>query len=295
MISVERQLAATHVDAVRALLDFLLARTSAEVIIGEGTGTGSAGTMVGFKNFGYLSLAQEYDVRLVDLNTDEPVTTHILDVNLRPLSVSLAKTVVDSDFRISICPPKTHDCVVVTASLKNMVMGSLLRRQNQVVNRFFLYGELFAKKVLGMSSSGRAPTLVANITGNNKIKVHQGYAVMNLNLYKLAKLIPPHLAIIDGLQGMEGEGPVEGEEVKLGMALASTDFVACDSLMASIMGFDISQIGYLYYSWKQGLGQGDISQIDIVGDRTETRPFKPHPAYEDQPKWQLAGVERYLD
>ena len=63
--SVTRQLAATHIDTIRAVLDFILNKElkPKEIIVGEGSGTGN--TSAGFKNFNYHALKKEYNVELV--------------------------------------------------------------------------------------------------------------------------------------------------------------------------------------------------------------------------------------
>jgi uncharacterized protein (DUF362 family) len=294
--SVTRQSAATHVDATRAVLDFLRQRTSAQIIIGEGSGSFLGSTKLGFKNFGYLTLGEQYDLKLIDLNSDEPVTTEIFDYKLRPLTIRLAKTAVAADYRISISPPKTHDCVVVTAALKNMVMGSVVRKGNRAVNKLFAIGQRL-RQSSSVPFSGKMATWLGHLSGDDKMKVHQGHAVMNLNLYKMARVVPPQLSVIDGFQGMEGEGPADGEPVDLGIAIASTDFVAADSLAAALMGFEPKEIGYLFYCWQKGLGEIDISKMSIIGERVESciRPFKPHPTHEAQLRWQMIDAERYLE
>lgn len=294
--SVTRQLAATHVDATRAVLDFLRQRTSAQIIIGEGSGSFTGSTKLGFKNFGYLTLGEQYDIKLIDLNSDTPVKTEIFDYELRQLTIGLARTAVAADYRISISPPKTHDCVVITASLKNMVMGSIVHKGNWAVGKLLGIGQ----RLRGSSSvpfSGKMATWLGRLSGSDKIKVHQGHAVMNLNLYKLARVVVPQLSVIDGFQGMEGEGPADGEEVNLGIAIASTDFVAADSLAATLMGFEPKEIGYLFYCWQRGLGEIDISEMRIIGETVESciHPFKPHPTHQAQLRWQMIDVERYLE
>ncbi len=124
-VSTRRQLAATHVDAVRAVLDWLRPRYDGLITIGEGAATSD--TFDGYRNFGYLALAEEYNVRFEDLNQDQWVPIEVYDRNLRPMAVRVARTTVESDFRISVGPPKTHDAVIVTLSLKNIVVGSLIR------------------------------------------------------------------------------------------------------------------------------------------------------------------------
>ncbi|MFQ5925573.1 MAG: DUF362 domain-containing protein, partial [Dehalococcoidia bacterium] len=288
LISIARQLAITHIDALRALLDFLKERTSCQIIIGEGTGTGSPDTMTAFRRLGYFNLGERYNVRFVDLNIDEGEPVEILDSQLGPLTVMLAKSVVDADYRISLCPPKTHDCVIITLSLKNMLVGSLRRKENAVAAKLASLANLMPLRTSPSLWVGLAARWI-RISGNDKVKIHQGYPAINLNLYKLARIIPPHLSLIDGFEAMEGEGPTEGEKVDLRIALASTDFVACDSIAARIMGFDIADIGYLRYCHQAGLGQGDILKINIIGESIEAcaRTFKPHPSFQRQLKWHI--------
>jgi hypothetical protein len=66
-VSTNRPLCATHVDAIRAILDFLTPHFKGQIIIGESTAS-RAGTLDGYKNYGYLSLQKEYGVKLIDLN-----------------------------------------------------------------------------------------------------------------------------------------------------------------------------------------------------------------------------------
>jgi uncharacterized protein (DUF362 family) len=139
--------------------------------------------------------------------------------------------------------------------------------------------------------------LSTTLLRSDKTAMHQGYPAINLNLYALAKYIPPHLSIIDGFLGMEGPGPSDGEPVKLGVAIASTDFLAADTVAAKVMGYDIDEIGYLYYCQLKGLGVGDLEKIEIVGNtRLEDciRPFRAHPAYRQQLRWRIQEFERFL-
>ena len=165
----------------------------------------------------------------------------------------VAKTVIEADYRISPAVLKTHDCVIVTLSLKNMVMGSVL----------------------------------------DKRRMHQGFPAMNVNLYKVAELVPVHLAVIDGWRGMEGNGPVRGTAVDSRVALASTDFIAADAVAAKLMGFNPSEIGYLQYAGGNygfdPLGTADLSDIKLVGENLDSveRRFKPHYAYSEQKNWRI--------
>lgn len=246
-VSVERQLAATHVDAVKALLDFLQELGIEKFLIAEGPAYGKADE--GFKNFNYYQELGDYDIEFRDLDDDEYNKVKLFDENLKPLDFRVSKTVIESDYRISVTPLKTHDTVIATLSLKNMLVGALI--------------------------------------GNDKNKLHQGYNAINLSLCKLAEIIPPNLSVLDGFLAMEGNGPIEGDSVKLEIAIAGIDFLAVDSIASMIMGFDPEEIGYLNCCRKKGLGIGDISKIHILGEDIESckRKFKPHSTYEEQLNW----------
>jgi uncharacterized protein (DUF362 family) len=292
-VSTRRQLAATHVEAVRALLDWLCTRYDGPITIGEGAALSD--TFEGYRNFGYLDLAQEYSVQFVDLNQDEWAPVQVYDRRLRPMMVRVAKTTLESDFRISVGPPKTHDAVIVTASLKNMIVGSLIRgRGGGLVQRL---GQLLPDRLTNSALAEQVKSRLGTINRSDKFALHQGYHGLNLNLYTLAKVIAPHLSVIDGFVGMEGSGPSSGNPVDLRIAIASTDFLAADSVATRIMGFDPDEVGYLYYCKLGSLGAGDLDDIEIVGNASIEecrRLFKPHPTYGQQLGWQMPDVEKFL-
>lgn len=249
--------AATHREAVRAVLDLLWARGIRGVTLAEGPAMGTLEQ--GLRNYGYQELIDKYGLRTVDLNSDEGVPVDLWDRDLRPLRLMAARTLVESDLRISVGPPKTHDYAIVTLSLKNMAVGALLRGQ--------------------------------------KSRIHQSYPVINLNLYRMARYVAPHLTVIDGFQAMEGDGPVGGDPVDWRIAIASTDFVAADSLAATLMGFPAEGIGYLHYCRLTGLGEGDLQRMRLEGNVAPAqvqRRFRPHRSYKQQVNWQIPDVERYL-
>ncbi|MFP3896344.1 MAG: DUF362 domain-containing protein [Anaerolineales bacterium] len=255
-VSIHRSLAATHADAVRAVLDFLRKKGVEKVTLAEGPAMGSF--QQGLKNHNYLPLLEDYDLEIVDLNKDESVDVGLYSRSMHPIKLPVARTIVESDYRISVGPPKTHDIAIVTLSLKNMAFGSLTGR---------------------------------------KSRAHQGHQGIHLNLYKLAYHVAPELSVIDGFQAMEGDGPVGGDPVDWQMAVASTDFVAADSLTAQLMGFDMEDVGYIYYCHLKGLGHGDREAMEMVGNATFDqvyREFKPHHSYGRQLNWKIPNVEEYL-
>ena len=302
-----KPLAATHVDAVRAVLDFVRARYDGPVTIAEGPSVEPAAE--GFRLHGYEPLVDSYGVTLADLNRDEPVPVDVYDWRLRPLRLHLARSVVESDFRISVGPPKTHDIVIVTLSLKNMIMGSLISRFTHATSS----GNGSRPNVGAISKviwrlvplwvRHLPPTewltfrAMSTLEPSDKMKMHQSYPVINLNLALVAPVVKPHLSVIDGFEAMEGNGPSEGDAVPWRIALASTDALSADVLTATMMGFDPDEVGYLHYCKRMGLGVGDLEHIQIVGNATMAdcaRQFRPHDTVHRQRRWRLAQAEQYL-
>jgi uncharacterized protein (DUF362 family) len=302
-VSTDCQLAATHIDAIRAVLGFIRDRYDGEIVVAEGAALSS--TWEGYRNFGYESLADEYGVDLVDLNNDDnTVPVRVYDRRFRPITVHLARTVVDADYRVSVGPPKTHDLVIVTLSVKNMVMGALVnpqaaRRSGGMPRLMHSLVGLVPKWIWQseLAEWGKG-VFLGRLGGSSKMAMHQGIPVLNLNLALVASMVWPHLAVIDGWQGMEGEGPGLGDPVDWCVALAGTDSLAVDVFAASLMGFDAEQIGYLQYCHKLKLGIGRVKEVDVVGNiapQDVRYAFVPHPAYQRQLAWHLDGVEQYLD
>jgi uncharacterized protein (DUF362 family) len=301
-VSTTNQAASTHVEAVRAVVEFVRARYDGPIVVGEGAAVSP--TWDGFRNFGYDSLADEYGVDLVDLNADDGMPVQILNRRFRPRTVYLARPAAEGGiFRISVGIPKTHDCVLVTLAIKNMVMGALVNPRaihhgggtpGWVRRLAHLMPRWVRHSVLAEWGKG---TLLGGPNGSSKMAMHQGLRAMHVNLALVAARVWPHLAVLDGWQGMEGDGPGAGGPVDWRVALASSDPLAADALAAHLMGFDPRQVGYLQYCAQMGLGVAALDRIDVVGNAAPEqvrRSFKPHPTYRRQLRWRLEGVERYL-
>jgi len=302
LVSTVNQLAATHVDSIRATLEFIRASYDGPVIIAEGAALSP--TFEGYERFGYVDVAREYDVQLIDLNASETIPVKVFDKRLRPMTLRLARTVVDSDFRISVNPPKTHDTVIVTLSIKNMVMGSLInpalaRRASISVEPMIHTTSRQGQLSAGIFSQAihLAKMALPGANHSDKLSMHQGNAVINLNIARLAPYVLPHLTLVDGFEGMEGNGPNNGDPVAWHVALAGIDPVAVDHLTAHLMGFDPAQIGYLIYCRQLGLGEGNIQQIDLRGGlalEDVRHLFKPHPTTARQSVWKLDDAPHWL-
>ena len=271
-LSSHNQLASSHVDAIRGVIDFLLTTTQPleEIIIAEGGNEKYSGEA--FETFDYHALPEEYDIpiRLIDLNQEQNwETTPIVLADGSEYEVYMPKTVLDCPCTISVAVAKTHDVCVTTLGLKNMIMGTV-RRQDRV-------------RMHGFHS-------------HTERKLPDESKVLSVNLMRLAKYLGPNITVIDGTRGLQGNGPGGTDGIDFGVAAASADVYAADSVMAKAMGFDPLKLGWLSYAHELGYGTVDLAQIEILGSSLEevTRSFRPHEKTHLQLQWQDARMRHYL-
>jgi uncharacterized protein (DUF362 family) len=257
------QLAATHADALRGILDYLSERFKGPVVIAEA----SAGeTHVGFENFKYARLISEYprqQVKLIDLNEEAKFERiALLDADLHIVPIRLAARLLDPDaFVISSSMLKTHNTVIASLSVKNMVLGAPLHQ---------------------------APNETPH--WNEKRKYHVGLRQTHYNMLLTAQKLAPNwgLALVDGYEGMEGNGPSSGSPVSSRVAIASTDYIAADRVSVEAMGINSEWLGYLKYCCQMGIGQYDLSKIEIAGTPIAEvkKQYRLHTDIERELQWQ---------
>jgi len=93
----------------------------------------------------------------------------------------------------------------------------------------------------------------------------------------LNSIVRPQLSVIDGSVAMEGDGPMQGTPVHLGVVLAGTDPVATDLVATRLMGFDPWTLKCFIYARTQGLGVFNENDISVSGVPLAevTRSFRP--------------------
>lgn len=261
LVSTNKQLAATHADALRGILEWLAPRWKGEVVIAES----SAGdTFTGYDNFKYLPLANEYkrhNLKLVCLNEEALFeTVHILNADLHPQPVRLGARLLDPDaFVISSCMLKTHNTVIATLNVKNMTLGAPLH-----------------------SKKGEK-------RWNDKRVYHGGVRQTHYGIVRTAERMRTSwgLAVIDGFEGMEGNGPSQGTPVDSRVAIASPDFIACDRIGVEAMGIDPDWVGYLSWCEKYGVGRYSRDGIEVRGENVETvkKTYRMHGDIERELQW----------
>jgi uncharacterized protein (DUF362 family) len=260
-VNSRNQLASTHVDALNGILDYLESRFHGPVVIAESS---ADDTLEVFENWKYNELIKQrraQKISLIDLNREAKYETmHLVDYDLHITPVRLAARLLDPDAYVICCSMlKTHNTIVATMSVKNMVLGAPLR-----------------------SNPGETKW-------NDKRKYHVGIRQTHYNMLLTAQKLQPHwgAAVIDGFEGMEGEGPNAGKAVPSHIAIASTDYIAADRVGLEVMGINPDWVGYLRYCGQAGLGQYDLSKIEVIGSTIASveKKYELHKDIERELKW----------
>lgn len=266
-VSIDNQLAASHAGNLEGILEFLKSIGKTNLVIAESAAGGP--TLDGFSNFGYDALARKYGAKLMDLDREGFEVLHCFDeTDFRPHPCRMSRVLLDPNhFVISAAKLKTHDRVVATLSLKNIVVGAPIKDAG------FRWG------------SGARPG-----AKNDKPITHgNGFRGINYNLWSLAPRLHPHLAVIDGFEGMEGDGPVGGTPVQHRVCVVSPDWLAADRVAVELMGIDFRNVGYLNYCAQTGLGEANLDKIEIAGPalKDHIKTYKLSSNIEKQLVWKV--------
>ena len=253
---------ATDAKWVSGILDFLKPIYDSQVIVAESTAAGAQSTHRGFENYGYIPLLDEYNIKFVDLNDRPSQTMWIQSDSRHPLAINIIDMFLDPNvYIISATRLKTHNCVVATLALKNVVMASPVNHYKQE------------------QAKGR----------NEKPKMHSGSnRGLSYNLFRLASMgIQPDLAVLDGVVGMEGDGPVRGTPVEQGVAVASADWLAADRLGIELMGMNYDEVKHYHWCSDAGMGEDDLTKMKIIGPdySQHITTYKLHQNIEQQREW----------
>ncbi|MEN6317605.1 MAG: DUF362 domain-containing protein [Syntrophaceae bacterium] len=157
------------------------------------------------------------------------------------LTASVSQAVMGADIVISLPKFKTHGLTVITGAIKN--------------------------------SFGILP-------GAQKAKLHQesgGPVRFQELLVDVFRLRVPDLFIMDAVVGMEGNGPASPDLREIGLILASDNAVAMDAVVAIMMGCEPGHLRILQKAKEVGLGDYNLSTIEVIGELKPLPDFKLPP------------------
>jgi uncharacterized protein (DUF362 family) len=217
----------TEPAVLAATAEALISLGAKAVQVGEGPGHRRDISYM-LKRSGYLDVLDTMHLDYVDLNLDD--TEYVV----APRNATgfgglhIPRAVLDADIVVSLAKMKLHKWVGATLSMKNLF--------------------------------GCAPSAVY---GWPKNTLH--WAGISNSITDLNDIIAPELCIIDGIVGMEGYAPIQGDPVAHGVLVVGARAAAVDATACRVMGIEPAHIGYL----KTASGRhGNIADrhIDMVAE-----------------------------
>ena len=218
----------THPAVIAAARESFLRLGAAQVLIGDGPAM-DRDTEAIVESVRLREYTSSLAGVFVDLNVDEVERVSFKTRASRLKELYLPKTALGVDFLVSMPKLKTHHWAGVTLSLKNMfgiVPGSC-------------YG--WPKNVLHWAGIDRA--------------------ILDINA-----AVRPDFAIVDGIWGMEGNGPIQGTPKSCGVLILGDDPVAVDATCCRVMGLRPEEVKYLAQAATL-LGHIQTEQIQQLGER----------------------------
>ena len=124
--------------------------------------------------------------------------------------------------------------------------------------------------MMGMSAA--AKNMFGAIPGTMKPEYHYKYPDLrqfSRMLVDLDTWFAPALSLVDGVVGMEGNGPTAGRPRPMGVLLASDSPHEVDMVCAHILGLDRREIPTLQEAIGRGLIPAEMEALELVGDPDE--------------------------
>lgn len=219
----------THPMVVKAVCEKLLELNCKITIADSPGGPYTQGSLKSiYKASGLEAVANELGVKLnYDISELKVENTNAHALRY----MDIIKPVDESDYIINLCKLKTHQMATFTGGTKN------------------LYG---------------------CIAGLKKAEIHYRFPTEKLFcedvLLDICSYVNPTLTIMDGIIGMEGEGPSAGKPRKIGVLLASQSPYAIDYVACKIINLDADRVPTLRGAIKRKYIKEDGSDINVIGD-----------------------------
>ncbi|MGH7232317.1 MAG: DUF362 domain-containing protein, partial [Nitrospiraceae bacterium] len=217
----------THPLVIRGAVEAFLRFGAARVMVAEGPGH-RRDTLDVLEKSGLADVLYEDRIPFVDLNYLTGHTVPNVGRMTRLRTLTFPGLFQEVDWIVSVAKLKTHHWAGVTLSMKNLfgVMPGIY------------YG--WPKNVLH-------------------------HAGIENSILDINATLRPHFAIVDGIIGMEGDGPIMGSPRQAGVLVMGRNFPAVDATCARIMGLDPHKVRYLARA-EDWLGPISDTRIKQVGE-----------------------------
>jgi uncharacterized protein (DUF362 family) len=244
----------------------LMQKAGKEVLIGEGSAAAASFNVINNETFrtnkkeildnmqqyvfnalGYTEMAKSLNIPLINLHSGEIVEVPLKN-GLAAKSVKVHKSLTEIDLLCSVPMMKTHVLATVTLAMKNLI--GLYPGTVYYSVRSWLHD-----RAAEAGSRGVA------------------YEVIDMN-----NAMKTGLSVIDASMAMEGNGPMDGTLVNMGLIIAGTSPLATDMVGALLMGFELNEIPAIILAHKSGMLPISPDDIEIRGlsiDQCKRHFIKP--------------------
>lgn len=237
----------THPLVVRGATEAFLSLGADRVTVAEGPGH-CHDMFRTLEASGMADVLFEDRIPFIDLNRDDVFTVSNQGGYSTLKTLTFPAALRQADWVVSMPKLKTHHWAGVTLSMKNLF--------GVMPGRF--YG--WPKNVLH-------------------------YAGIDQSILDINMTLKPHFAIVDGIVGMEGDGPIMGSPKHAGVIVMGRNFTAVDATCTRIMGFNPKKVPYLSAASKRlgPIREENISQHGepIHSVRTHFALIEKIPAHRD--------------
>jgi uncharacterized protein (DUF362 family) len=233
----------THPLLVAAAAECFRRLGAGRVVVGEGPGHQRDTGLVLWES-GFEDQLREQKLPFVDLNRDELIKVPLLATYTGMGHLWLPRTILESDFVVSMPKVKAHHWSGVTLSMKNMfgvVPGAK-------------YG--WPKNILHWKG-------------------------IQESILDVCATVPVHFVIADAIMAMEGNGPLHGTPRPLNRIVLADDPVAADATCARLMGLDPDKVTHIRVG-AQFLGSSSAQRIHQLAEPVSEpqTPFRMVPEFE---------------
>lgn len=213
----------THPAVIGAAIEAFLRLGAKEVKVGEGPGhrRDTDGLLLASGLYPFL---KDTKTQFVDLNLDDIRRVPLQSDFMGIDSLCFADTVLQADLFVSMPKLKTHHWAGLTLSMKNLF--GIVPGVKYGWPKNFLHWHGISESIVDINSTIRS-----------------------------------HFTIVDGIVGMEGNGPIQGTPKPVGLLVFGDDPVAVDATCARVAGLNPEKIDYLM---KAGRFLGNVNETCIL-------------------------------
>ncbi len=226
----------THPELVRAVIR-KLKTIGAESMVGDSPSIAENIEKL-WKTTGMAKVAEEENVKLV--NFANYGVKEFPSQKFAGKKIYLSSVAFEINGIISLAKLKTHNLMTFTAGIKN------------------LYGLIPGMIKTDYHRLAYKPIFFAQL------------------LSEILAVVKPRLTIIDGIVGMDGNGPVAGRIRNFGLILASDDVVALDTVVCKLIGLEIEEVPLLKFCAEKDLGETNLEKIEVVGEKMNIVPLEEY-------------------